>query len=332
MTDTDLEVPASGETDGRLRGLLPAGSGLGRAFKRIWLALTVSLMGSEITALAIPLLAAVTLDASPFEVGIVGAATSLPFLLFSLPAGVLVDMLPRRPVMVTSDIASALALTALPVAWAIDAISIPLLCAVGFVVSTCAVSFEIAHYAFVPSLVPGNRMVDANSRLQMSYSAADWAGPGVAGALIRVLTAPIAVIVDALTFVVSALLLGSVKGAEPQREETEERPTIRQALVDGLQFLLHERTLRPVILLASLGMIFNTALAAVTVLYFVRELGLQPSRSARCSRSPAWAPSQGPPWLGGRASASGSAGRSSAGGRCRPRPAWRSRWSTGRPA
>jgi len=251
---------------------LTAPAGLGPTFNRVWAALTVSLIGSEITTLAISLIAATTLHASPFEAGLVAAASSLPMLLLSLPAGVAVDMLPRRGVMITTDIASAVIIGVLPLAWLFDFLSIEVLCLVAFGVGTCAVFFEIAHYAFVPSIVTGDRVVDANSRLQISYSASDFIGPGLAGAIIQVLIAPIAVILDALSFLVSAMLLSRVeeKSARPMKDE---QPTIRQALAGGLRFLVSEPTMRPIILLASGTMIFNSALAAVQVLYLVRELG-----------------------------------------------------------
>ncbi|OLB80787.1 MAG: hypothetical protein AUI14_05500 [Actinobacteria bacterium 13_2_20CM_2_71_6] len=251
---------------------LTPSAGLGPTFNRIWAALTVSLIGSEITALAIPLIAAMSLHGSPFQVGLVAAASSLPTLLLSLPAGVAVDMLPRRRVMVTTDILSAVIVGVLPLAWIFDFLSIGVLCLVAFGVGACAICFEIAHYAFVPSVVTGDRVVDANSRLQISYSAADFIGPGVAGAIIQVLTAPFAVVLDALSFVFSAVLLGRVR-EKPIRQPEEERPTIRQALSDGLRFLVGEPTLRPIILLAGGTMIFNSALASVQVLYFIRELG-----------------------------------------------------------
>ncbi|MGP3948512.1 MFS transporter [Streptomyces sp. 7N604] len=275
MTQLDLLKRASGRLRRRREERAPSGPALGSTFNRIWAALTISLIGSEITVLAIPLIAAVTLKATPFEMGVVSAASSLPFLLFSLPTGVFVDRLPRKKVMVATDLVSAVILVSIPLAWLFDAVSIVQVSVVAFGVGTCAVFFQVAHYAFVPAIVPGDRLVDANGRLQVSYSASDYAGPGVAGAMIQVMTAPLAVVVDALSFVASALLLGSLKeGALPVPEE--ERPTLRQALVDGLRFLLYERMMQPIMLLAGLCMIFNSALTAVTVLYFVRGLGLNP--------------------------------------------------------
>lgn len=248
---------------------------LGATFNRIWAALTVSLLGSEISALAIPLIAALALKATPSQMGIVSAASSLPFLLISLPAGVFVDLLPRKKVMVVTDLVSAAILVSIPAAWFLHALSIVQVCIVAFGVRACGVCFDIAHYAFVPSIVPRDRLIDANSRLQVSYSASDFAGPGLAGAIIQVLMAPLAVLVDAFSFIASALILGFVSGGRLP-VATKDRPTLKRALVEGLRFLLHERVLRPIVLLGALLVIFNSAVVAVRVLYFVRELGLSP--------------------------------------------------------
>jgi MFS family permease len=152
-------------------------------FTRFWAALSVSLLGSEITTLALPLLAALTLRASALEMGVLAAAGQLPFLLFSLPAGAWVDRLPRRPVLIATDLASALLLLSVPLAVPFGGPTFPQLCVVAFGIGTMAVVSEVAHYAYVPTLVGREHLIECNSRLQVSYSATADADPGLAGAL-----------------------------------------------------------------------------------------------------------------------------------------------------
>jgi MFS family permease len=141
-------------------------------FERLWAALSVSLMGTEITALALPLLAALTLGASALEMGILAAADQVPFLLFSLPAGAWIDRLPRRPVLIATDVASSLLLVSVPLAVPFGGPNFPHLVVVAFGVGTMTVVSEVAHYAYVPSLVGRERLTESNSKLQVSYSAA----------------------------------------------------------------------------------------------------------------------------------------------------------------
>jgi MFS family permease len=162
-------------------------------FGKLWTALSISLIGSEITALALPLIAARTLGASAFEMGVLAGVGQAPFLLFSLPAGAWVDRLPRRPILIATDVGSALLLLSIPIASIFGGPVYLQLCAVAFGVGTFTVVSEVAHYAYVPTLVGRNHLTRFNSRLQVSHSAAAAGGPGMAGVLIQLLTAPIAV-------------------------------------------------------------------------------------------------------------------------------------------
>jgi MFS family permease len=246
-------------------------------FGRVWAALSVSLLGTEITALALPLLAALTLGASALEMGVLAAAGQVPFLLFSLPAGAWIDRLPRRPVLIATDVASSLLLVSVPLAVLFGGPNFPHLVVVAFGVGTMTVVSEVAHYAYVPSLVGRERLTESNSRLQVSYSAAAAAGPGLAGVLVQLLTAPVAVLADAVSFLISAALLRSIRRPEPPPERSDARLPMRRSIADGMRKLLGHPLLRAIIV-ASVPITFCTSgFLALYVLYASRELGLAPA-------------------------------------------------------
>jgi MFS family permease len=246
-------------------------------FGRLWAALSVSLLGTEITALALPLLAALTLGASALEMGVLAAAGQVPFLLFSLPAGAWIDRLPRRPVLIAADVASSLLLVSVPLAVPFGGPNFPHLVVVAFGVGAMTVVSEVAHYAYVPSLVGRERLTESNSRLQVSYSAAAAAGPGLAGVLVQLLTAPVAVLADAVSFLISAALLRSIRRPEPPPGRSDARPPMRRSIADGMRKLLGHPLLRAIIV-ASVPITFCTSgFLALYVLYATRELGLAPA-------------------------------------------------------
>jgi MFS family permease len=247
-------------------------------FERLWAALSVSLMGTEITALALPLLAALTLGASALEMGILAAAGQVPFLLFSLPAGAWIDRLPRRPVLIATDVASSLLLVSVPLAVPFGGPNFPHLVVVAFGVGTMTVVSEVAHYAYVPSLVGRERLTESNSKLQVSYSAAAAAGgPGLAGALVQLLSAPVAVLADAVSFLISAALLRSIRRPEPPPERSDARLPMRRSIADGMRKLLGHPLLRAIIVASVPITFFTSGFLALYVLYASRELGLAPA-------------------------------------------------------
>jgi MFS family permease len=242
----------------------------------LWAALSVSLLGSEITALAIPLFAALTLRASAVEMGVLAAAGQVPFLLFSLPAGAWVDRLPRRPVLIATDVASSLLLLSVPLAVPFGGPAFPQLCIVVFGVGTMTVVSEVAHYAYVPSLVGRERLTECNSKLQVSHSAAAAAGPGLAGALVQLLSAPVAILADAASFLISAAFLRSIRRPEPPPPRTDAGLTIRRSIADGIRILLGHPMLRAIIVASVPISFFMSGFVAIYVLYATRDLGLGP--------------------------------------------------------
>jgi MFS family permease len=244
-------------------------------FNRLWAAHSASLFGSEITALALPLMAVLLLDASPGQMGVLAAAGTAPFLLCSLLAGVWVDRRRRRPVLVVADLARAGLLLSIPLAAGMGVLRIEQLYLVMFVVGVFSVFFEVADYAYVPSLVGRESVVEANSKLQISYSAAEAGGPGVAGLLVQFISAPGAIVIDAVSFLVSAVLLQRIERPEPP-VETETSRSLRYDVESGLRTLLGHRLLRPIVLASITDSIFLRGIAAIFVLYATRELQISP--------------------------------------------------------
>ena len=188
-------------------------------FLKLWSAETVSQFGTQISQLALPLAAIDVLHASAFEVAALTTVEFLPFLLVSLPAGVWVDRLPRRPILIVGDLARAALLASVPIAYFFDALTIWHLFAVGFLVGIATVFFDIAYQSYLPALVERQEIIDGNAKLEISRSAAQTGGPGFAGVLIGLLKAPPAILIDAISFLASGLFILGIRktGDVPQR-------------------------------------------------------------------------------------------------------------------
>ena len=181
------------------------------AFLSLWAGQTISLLGDQVSNLALPLTAAIVLGASPAEMGILGALQVLPYLLLGLFVGALVDRWPRRPVLITADIGRALLLSIIPIAFVLGVLRLEVLFGVALGVGIFNVFFVVAYSAFVPSVVAATDLVESNSRLALSQQVARVVGPGIAGALVQFLNAPAAIAVDAFSFLVSAGSLGRIR-------------------------------------------------------------------------------------------------------------------------
>ena len=246
-------------------------------FLRLWSAETISQVGTQVSNLALPFVAIVTLDATAFEVAALGTVVFLPWLLFSLPAGVWVDRLRRRPILVVADLGRGVLLATVPVAWALDALTLWQLYAVGFGTGVLTVFFDVAYQSYLPALVDRDRLVEGNSKLEVSRSAAQIAGPGLAGALVAAVTAPAAILVDAVSFLASALFLGRIRRRETRIEYDGSRRSMRAELGEGLRFVLGQPLLRAMAASTALFNFFNCVLGSVVLVYLVRGLDLSPA-------------------------------------------------------
>lgn len=247
-----------------------------RDFLKLWGAQSISLFGSEITTLALPLTAVTLLHASPLQMGLLGMFGKAPFLLFSLFAGVWLDRVRRRPILISTDIARAILLVSIPVAAFLNVLTLLQLYIVVFAVGALSVVFEIAHYAYVPFLLSRAQLVEGNSKIQVSYSVAESGGPGVAGLLTQIISAPFAVLVDAVSFLASALLLGALHTREPTQPPAQHATPMWRAAMEGMETLLLHPLLRRIILASVLSEGFGAAVLSIYVLYVTRELQLSP--------------------------------------------------------
>ena len=244
-------------------------------FMKLWGAETVSQLGSQVTLLALPLLAITVLDATTFQVGALAAVETAPFLLVGLPAGAIVDRLPRRPVLIAGDLGRAALLLSIPVAHHFDQLAIPQLYVVGFLTGVLTVFFDVAYQSYLPALVERDQLVDGNGKLEISRSGAQIAGPGIAGALIDWLTAPVAVLVDAISFAVSGAAIGAIRRREVRDAHDRPRARLRGEIAEGLRYVLGHRLLRPIAASTATSNLFFSMGFAVLVVYMVRVLELR---------------------------------------------------------
>src|SRR5262245_13544310 len=258
----------------RLVSLWPQG-GLWRHpdFLKLWTGQTISQFGTQVSQLAIPLTAILVLDASAFAVASLATVYFLPFLLFTLPAGVWVDRLRRRPILIAADLGRTLALASIPLAYFADALTLGQLYVAAFVTGTLTVFFDVAYQSYLPSLVRRDQLVAGNSALEVSRNAAQIAGPGAGGLLVGLLTAPYAVVVDAVSFLVSALSLMAIRAHEPKPEPAE-HPSMRRELGEGLRYLVHHRYWRPISITTAASNFFWTLATSIILVYAVRTLDM----------------------------------------------------------
>ncbi len=249
-----------------------------RDFLKLWSAETVSQFGTQVGQLALPLVAILVLDASAFEVAVLATVVFLPFIIFTLPAGVWVDRLPRRPILIAGDLGRAALLTTVPVAYVADALTMGQLYVVGFLVGICTVFFDVAYQSYLPSLIERQQIIDGNSKLEISRTTAQVAGPGLAGGLVELVTAPWAVLVDAVSFLGSALFLIGIRKEEerPERAVAPDGSKIGlwTDLKEGLRFVLGNANLRAQAGCTATSNFFSSVAFSIFLVFAVRELDL----------------------------------------------------------
>lgn len=215
------------------------------------------------------------LDASPIEMGLLSASLSIPSLLFGLVAGAWLDRRARRPVLIACDIGRALLLVTIPVAHQIGGLSMSQLYLVAFLFGLLNLVFEVAYRAYLPALVPRSQLVEGNSKLELSRAGSELVGPGIGGLLIRIATAPFALIIDAGTYLISAVFLHLIGSSEPTPHH-DESSTLRSDIRDGLSTIFQHPALRSLVGCAGIIGLFNSALEAIFILYILRQLDIGP--------------------------------------------------------
>jgi MFS family permease len=241
-------------------------------FRRYWIGQTVSLFGDQVTLIALPLTAVLILDAGPAQMGYLVAAELAPNLLFSLHAGAWIDRRGRRrEAMIATDLGRAALIATIPIAYAADALSMEHLYVVAFLTGTLTVVFNVASASLFTTLVQRNEYVEASSLLYGSRAFSFVAGPSLGGAIVQAFKAPVALVIDAVSYVVSAAFLASIRPREAETDEAEGGHVLA-----GLRYIR-----RTPVILAALGAtatinFFNFMFWALFVLFVTRTLGVEP--------------------------------------------------------
>jgi MFS family permease len=244
-------------------------------FRRLWIGETVSQFGTMVSQLALPLVAILIVHASTFQVGLLTAFESLAFLVIGLPAGAWVDRMRFRHVLIVNDLLRAVAMASIPAAQALGVLTIGQLYVVAVVIGVCTVFFDVAYQSYLPELVDRTLLVEGNAKLQASESVAQVAGPSVGGLLIQALTAPYAVLIDAVSFLWSAAWVGKIEARVPKPERKPDRHLGRE-IAEGLRFVIGNRLLRSIAMCTGTSNLFSTALFAVYYVLLARDLDVSP--------------------------------------------------------
>ncbi len=247
-----------------------------RDFLRLWVAQSVSETGTQVGLLAVPLLAIEVLHASAGELGLLGAARSLPFLLFALPAGAMLDRMRRRPFMMAADFGRAALLMSVPLAYPLGVLSLTQLYIVVALVGFFTVFFDVAYQSFLPSLVDRTQLTEANAKVTATRSAAEVVGPGAAGILVGAIGAAATVTVDAVSFLISGLFcrtIGNVEDLAPSA-----RRSLRHEIVEGFGFVVRHPILSRIGACAGLTNLASSMVTVLLPLYMVRSLRYSPAQ------------------------------------------------------
>ena len=245
-------------------------------FIKLWTGQSISELGSQVSQLAIPWLAAVDLHASPLAFSLLGVLGFLPFILFALPAGVWVDRLRRRQILIVGDSARAVLLMLIPVLWFAGVLEIWHLLVLEFVIGIFTVFFDVAYQSYLPALIEREHLVDGNSKLQVTVGIAQVGGPSLAGGLIGAITAPYAILVDSMSFVISSVFMIRMRHREnlPRQDTDEPRPRMWPQVKEGLAWVVGHRNLRAIAGCTGTSNFCSSLMFAIVILYMVRVLHL----------------------------------------------------------
>ncbi|HZR55018.1 MAG TPA: MFS transporter [Streptosporangiaceae bacterium] len=236
----------------------------------------VSQAGTQVRLVALPLVAVIVLHATTFQAGLTATADTAAFLLIGLPAGAWVDRLRRRPLLVAADLARAVLVCTVPVAAAIGLLGLPQLYAVAFAMGLATVLFDVAHMSYVPFLAGPDQLVAGNARLEAVDFTAFTAGPAAGGLLVQFVAAPAALVADGVSYLLSALLIGTIRAREPA-PEVGAAERIHTAIRAGIALVVRHPKLRTVMITGAMLMLSETAWTAIQPVFLIRKLGLTPA-------------------------------------------------------
>jgi MFS family permease len=241
-------------------------------FIKLWTGQTISFFGSALSRLALPLIAALTLNASAAEMGFLAAVETMPSLLVGLFVGVWVDRYPRRKLMIITDVGRAMLLGTIPVAAYLNILSMWQLYIIGFLVGVASIFFNVASKSYLPSVINRNQLVDGNSMLELSGSITSIAGPSLAGIIIQAVTAPIAIALDGVSYLASSLCVLFIR--QPEVPTDVSQAPILSQVREGLGTVLHNPILRPLAGCIATSNFSSNIFFALYILFGTRELGL----------------------------------------------------------
>lgn len=273
MSDPDQSIPAAPPER-------PPGLWRHRDFLLLWSGQAVSELGSAVTLLAVPLVAVVLLHASTFSVGLLATASTLPFLIIALPAGLVVDRFAKRPMLIACDASRLVVIASVPIAAAAGVLTMAQLFAVALVAGILTVFFDVAYQSYLPALIRASQLADGNGKLSVTQSFAQVAGPGLGGALYGLLRAG-ALTADAISYGVSALSLLLIRAREPAIERPSagaggERPKLRTEIFAGLNFVVRHPVLRKIAACTGTANFFGSITFALEIIFLVRVLHVRP--------------------------------------------------------
>jgi MFS family permease len=248
-----------------------------RDFRLLWGGETISEFGSQVSLLAIPLLAVRTLHATPFQMGLLTAASTAAFLIVGLPAGVWIDRTRRRWVMIAADLGRVVTIGSAPVAYVAGWLTLAQLFVVTLVSGILTVFFDVAYQSYLPTLVGREHLVEGNAKLTGSAQVAAVAGPSIAGGLVQAVGSSAAVLVDSFSFLASAGAVAAIRAPEPRPEVPESgHPKLRHDIAEGLRFVFGNTLLRAIAATTATSNFFSGVAAAVEVVFLVREVHATP--------------------------------------------------------
>jgi|SRR5271157_429294 len=244
-------------------------------FMKLWTGQTISVFGSMVGGTAMTFVAILVLKATPFQMGLLNTLELLPAFLIGLVAGAWIDRLHRRPFLIAADFGRALVLSIIPAAALLGRLTIIQVYGVAVIVSILTFFFDVAYQSFLPVLVSKNELVEGNSKLSASAAVAEFGGFSLGGWLVQLLTAPFAILIDAGSFMISAVLVGLIRTREAEIIP-EETPNLRSEIVNGLREVWQQPVLRACAVVILIHVISNSVYGALVVLYMSRGLGFQP--------------------------------------------------------
>jgi len=245
-------------------------------FLKLWGAYSTSVLGTQLASLAYSLTAVITLQASSLEVGLLAAAGPAASGLVGLFAGVVVDRVSRKPLLIFSDLMRAALVLTIPIAYILGLLRIEQLYVVAFLLGIFSMIADIGIMAYIPALVKKDELIEGNSKFAATDSVAVTAGTGASGLLVQALTAPIAIFIDAVSFILSALFLTTIRSPEIRQAPPEERRSVWKDIGEGLSFVYRHRILRPLSEEIALYFFFIYLFIPIFNLYAIRELGFEP--------------------------------------------------------